>query len=746
MAWESKLALDVIQTNFGSAVRCVAEALLELGPSSISETSRHLLTSSGCGEGAAEFAAADPSDVTRVVKAGLFVLLAHDCVACSLPVRVVGGGPGDVVSPAAAARAAAAAKKAAKLLIQESNPGGGRRKGGSSAAAAAAAAALNNGEVEAIEVGSTLRYEFRPAGAVRRLRFPLFLAAIRAAAGADAALIVEILFAHGPWTQHGLISTAVSKTRDLYTLGGGESHIGLYARFSKAFNQLQSLGFVTKHEGLHHPFPTEYKASTIKNLASTSSSSSSSAMLTALVSEDSVTASAIRLEVPTGSRKRPYSAVAETTTNTTTARVDEEQDTLGQQGATLTSTTLGIDRNEEEIDNEDTRAEAICTERGGKSTVIRFSWETGKQYLRNSAILRLVRLGSLKTDEEIQQTTLIIQAMMLVSLESVAGAAPAYRKAIMTAQLVSQPLEVSFILKKVRRLAAAAASASSLNTAEVRGGWTIDRVFTALMELVEEKRCTAPVRAVDIDESIPMPKRTFSIVFSLATDAVQLRTVESIIAERYNESSARIFRMLLEKGMLDEKYVSDKALLEPKTARMLLFKMVSDGLLTSQELPRRPDRNPQHTIYLFNAHWDRVLSVLADETCRSVLFLRIRLEMEKKRLEAAKKTGLKHLVTSHALHKQKTTTPGGGGVVSSSSGSNSSSNSISSSGAVIIDLLDDDDDDAVEVMKSSPSPSIARTTVDEQADELLVRMEKGVTRLETSILRIAETLFILSEL
>ena len=264
MAWESKLALDVVQSSFGSSVRCVAEALLELGPSSIAETSRHLHTSSGCGHGGAELAASDLANVTRVVRAGLFVLLAHDCVACSLPVRVVGGGPGDVVSPTAAARAAAAAKKAAKLLYAEANPGGGRRKGGAAAAAAAAAAALNGGEVEAIEVGSTLRYEFRPAGAVRRLRFPHYLAAVRAAAGADAALVVEILFAHGPWTQHGLVSAAVARTvsdntveKESITNDNGEGRaVGLYSRFSKAFDILQKLGFVTKHEGLHHPFPS----------------------------------------------------------------------------------------------------------------------------------------------------------------------------------------------------------------------------------------------------------------------------------------------------------------------------------------------------------------------------------------------------------------------------------------------------------------------------------------------------------
>jgi hypothetical protein len=211
--------------------------------------------------------------------------------------------------------------------------------------------------------------------------------------------------------------------------------------------------------------------------------------------------------------------------------------------------------------------------------------------------------------------------------------------------------------------------------------------------------------------------------------------------------------MLLEKGMLDEKYVSDKALLEPKTARMLLFKMVSDGILTSQELPRRPDRNPQHTIYLFNAHWDRVLALLADETCRSVLFLRIRLAMEKKRLETARKTGLKHMVMMSTSQNSNSSL-----AASSSSSSSSSAAALSStskvpakggggtsSSTIVIDISDEDEDededkdDVVAVER----PAL---TVDEQAQALLQRMEEGVEKLETSILRIDETLFILSEL
>jgi DNA-directed RNA polymerase III subunit RPC3 len=217
----------------------------------------------------------------------------------------------------------------------------------------------------------------------------------------------------------------------------------------------------------------------------------------------------------------------------------------------------------------------------------------------------------------------------------------------------------------------------------------VERVAAGLAALAAQRRPTAPVRVVDAAEELPPALRSFRLDYSLASEAVQLRTVESIVAERYDLHAARMVRMLLERGMLDEKAIADKALFEPKRARALLFRMVSDGLLTTQELSRRPnDHNPQHTIYLFNAHWDRLLAVLAESTCRAVLFMRVRERMERARLAAARRDGLALLTGLSAV---------GAGAA-------------------------------------------AREAA------LVSRMEEGVYKLEASIVRIDETLFVLAEL
>ncbi len=83
--------------------------------------------------------------------------------------------------------------------------------------------------------------------------------------------------------------------------------------------------------------------------------------------------------------------------------------------------------------------------------------------------------------------------------------------------------------------------------------------------------------------------------------SLQLRTIEVWVKDRFGPLAPRILRRVLDRGMLEEKMVADLVLAEAKGVRVLLWKMVGEGLLTMQEVPRRPDRNPQYTSYLFCA-------------------------------------------------------------------------------------------------------------------------------------------------
>ncbi|MEE6491610.1 hypothetical protein FKM82_016293 [Ascaphus truei] len=83
-------------------------------------------------------------------------------------------------------------------------------------------------------------------------------------------------------------------------------------------------------------------------------------------------------------------------------------------------------------------------------------------------------------------------------------------------------------------------------------------------------------------------------VASLAT-----ATLESIVQERFGSRCARIFRLLLRKRHLEQKQVEDFAMVPAKESKDMLYKMLSENLVTLQEIPKTPDHAPSRTFYLY---------------------------------------------------------------------------------------------------------------------------------------------------
>jgi len=77
-----------------------------------------------------------------------------------------------------------------------------------------------------------------------------------------------------------------------------------------------------------------------------------------------------------------------------------------------------------------------------------------------------------------------------------------------------------------------------------------------------------------------------------------------------------------------EKLLAEQALIPAKEAKELLFRLVADGIVTVQEVPRRVDRHPQFTFYAFQADFDHLCSLFTDTCHRSLLNLRRRRHME----------------------------------------------------------------------------------------------------------------------
>ncbi|NXC00459.1 RPC3 polymerase, partial [Orthonyx spaldingii] len=71
---------------------------------------------------------------------------------------------------------------------------------------------------------------------------------------------------------------------------------------------------------------------------------------------------------------------------------------------------------------------------------------------------------------------------------------------------------------------------------------------------------------------------------------------------RFGSRCARIFRLLLRKKHLEQKQVEDFAMIPAKEAKDMLYRMLSENLVSLQEIPKTPDHAPSRTFYLYTVN------------------------------------------------------------------------------------------------------------------------------------------------
>ncbi|KAM8794461.1 DNA-directed RNA polymerase III subunit RPC3 [Eudromia elegans] len=94
----------------------------------------------------------------------------------------------------------------------------------------------------------------------------------------------------------------------------------------------------------------------------------------------------------------------------------------------------------------------------------------------------------------------------------------------------------------------------------------------------------------------------YTVNLHKALASLATATLESIVEERFGSRCARIFRLLLRKKHLEQKQVEDFAMIPAKEAKDMLYKMLSENLVSLQEIPKTPDHAPSRTFYLYTVN------------------------------------------------------------------------------------------------------------------------------------------------
>ncbi|CAM9806513.1 unnamed protein product [Scytosiphon promiscuus] len=105
---------------------------------------------------------------------------------------------------------------------------------------------------------------------------------------------------------------------------------------------------------------------------------------------------------------------------------------------------------------------------------------------------------------------------------------------------------------------------------------------------------------------------------------IRSNLVKCTARDRYGKETARILEILLQNKFLDQQQVGEMAMIPPGDARERLYRLLRDRMVSVQEVPKRADRNPNTTFYLWTIKHDQVAQVVLDSLYKAMLNMRLR--------------------------------------------------------------------------------------------------------------------------
>ncbi|KNZ57128.1 hypothetical protein VP01_2234g4 [Puccinia sorghi] len=124
--------------------------------------------------------------------------------------------------------------------------------------------------------------------------------------------------------------------------------------------------------------------------------------------------------------------------------------------------------------------------------------------------------------------------------------------------------------------------------------------------------------------------REFKVEYGRYSLELRKALVSRIIREKYGIEAARVVRILLHKGRLDEKHLAKFAMMTLKDSRELCLKLSAAKVIELQEVPKTNDRQPSRTFYLFFIDFQKLILNLTMMIRKSQTNLIIRIDHELK--------------------------------------------------------------------------------------------------------------------
>nr|XP_047140589.1 DNA-directed RNA polymerase III subunit RPC3 isoform X2 [Hydra vulgaris] len=122
----------------------------------------------------------------------------------------------------------------------------------------------------------------------------------------------------------------------------------------------------------------------------------------------------------------------------------------------------------------------------------------------------------------------------------------------------------------------------------------------------------------------------YSVNIQTSLEMICESVCSTIVMERFGSKACRVFRLLIQKRLLEQKQIGELAMIPFKDVKELLYKLFEESFLTIQEVSKTKDYAPSRSFYLFGVDMPQVSRLLLNRSYQAMgnLMLRRKFEME----------------------------------------------------------------------------------------------------------------------
>jgi hypothetical protein len=141
---------------------------------------------------------------------------------------------------------------------------------------------------------------------------------------------------------------------------------------------------------------------------------------------------------------------------------------------------------------------------------------------------------------------------------------------------------------------------------------------TVILNLVDRLCAMRPAALTQFDS------KSFAVNIDATFKKLTEELMESVITHRYGTESARIIRLLIEKGHLEQSSISEMGMVPMHETRQRLYHMLQDSVVLLDEVSRPQGKTPSTTFFFWASSRELLSSAVERLTLQSIFNMKLR--------------------------------------------------------------------------------------------------------------------------